>query len=107
MLNIEYEFRRGFFFVRLSGKITSNSYYKFIKELNKIIEDIGLKNIVININNIKEIDLECISRLLEYLRSYIYTGNLLIICDNNRLFSKRLFKIIPSIDSEYEVYNLI
>jgi anti-anti-sigma factor len=108
MLDISYEFRRGFFFVRLSGDITKKNYNIFIKELNIIIKRIGLNKIVLNIDSIKSIDVCCLNNLLKYLKKITYKGILILICDSKACLSEKIFKnIIPRISYETEVYNLI
>jgi anti-anti-sigma regulatory factor len=108
MLNISYEFRYGFFFARLSGHITKNNYNSFIEELNTIINKVGIKRIVLNIDNIKSIDICCMSKLTKYVKEITYKEILILLCDNKSLLSKRGFKdIISTISYEKEVYNFI
>ena len=104
MLIMEYEFRRGFFFVRLSGNINKNNYFSFIEELDNIIEKTGLNKIVINIDNISKIDKKYINRLLKYIKCNTYKGILILICDNNTLINN---DNILKICYEKEVYNYI
>lgn len=85
MLNIEYEFKKGFFFVRLSGTITKNNYNEFIKELNGIITNTGLNKIVINIDNITNIEKNIHNKILKYINKKLYKGILILICDSKLL----------------------
>jgi len=104
MLNIEYEFKKGFFFVRLYGVLAKDNYNKFIKELNNIITKTGLNKIVINIDNITNIEKSMFSKLLKYIKKKSYKGILILICDNKILLKN---DNILKINYEYEIKSFI
>lgn len=103
MLNINFEFRRGIFFIRLIGNLNNKNY----KEKEKILKDLIIENkfkyIVINTNYLNNVDLDGLNYLLEIF--YITKSNEsnLIICDKNNIFKRLLNKSIPSIKEEIEV----
>ena len=73
MLLIEKEFRKGILFVRLKGRLTREEVPYLNMEVTRLIEDIGIHNVVFNISNINDIDMEGVNVLL-------YNYNL---CRNN------------------------
>lgn len=103
-LNIDYEFKRGFLFVRLFGSIGVDNYSSFIKELDDIVIGIGIKKIVLNIDNITDIDIGCLNKLLKYIKVKVYSGILILICDNKVFLSD---DTLLKINYEKEVYNLV
>ena len=50
MLRIDTEFRKGILFVRLNGKISNDNY---LASINNLIENIGIRYIVLNIENLR------------------------------------------------------
>lgn len=108
MISVEYEFKRGYFFIRPYGNITVKNYNELITDIDIILNKVGIKNVVINIDNIKSIDLTCLDGLVKYIREMAYSGINMFLCDKDKTISNRLFKnIVPSISIEKEVYNLI
>lgn len=104
MLIMNYEFKKGFFFVRLSGKLDKYSYSGFMLELNNIILKTGLNKIVINIDNVEITDNNYLNKILKYVKKCSNKGILMFICDSNTLIrDNSIFKI----DYEKEVYNYI
>ena len=57
MLDIDIVSKNGILFVRLFGSLTKENCKKLNKEVLKFIEEIGIYNIVINIQNLFNIDL--------------------------------------------------
>ena len=53
MLKMNYEFRKGILFVRLLENFDKDHYQRNIKKLNELIKEIGITNIVLNIDEIK------------------------------------------------------
>lgn len=101
MLKINFEFRKGIFFIRLIGNLNNNNYKK--DELKNLILENKFKYVVINTNYLKKIDLDGLNYLLEIF--YLTTKNKsnLVICDKNDIFKKLLNNNIPSIKEEIEV----
>ncbi len=99
-------------FLRLSGSLTRNTTNILEDKINEIVFDDELTNIVINLNNVKNIDMKGISTLY-YIYEVIkkYKGRALIcISDNNIkqiLKKEKLLNYISSIDSELFAFDLI
>ena len=62
MLKISTEFRKGVLFVRLLGQIEND---KYLESINNLVEYVGIKFVVLNIENIKKIDVNNISDILK------------------------------------------
>lgn len=56
MLDIDIHSKNGILFVRLFGKLNKITRGKMNKEVVKLLSEIGVNNVVINIQNIKELD---------------------------------------------------
>ena len=56
MLDIDVHSKYGILFVRLFGKLNKQTRGKMNKEVVKLLGEVGIKNVVINIQNIKELD---------------------------------------------------
>lgn len=102
MLRINIEFRKGVLFVRLDGKIEDESY---LKKINNLIEKIGIKYIVLNIENIEYFDINSINQIIKYNKKILKKKRKLLICDNNN--RNRIFNSIPSIKCEIDAFSLI
>lgn len=104
MLRIDTEFRKGILFVRLSGKIANESY---LESINSLIENIGIRYIVLNIENLKGIDVNSINHIIDYNKEILKNERRLLICDTN-MNRNRIFKnTIPNIKCEIEAFSLI
>ncbi len=55
MLDIDLAIKKGYLFINLSGNLNKDSSSKLTKML-KILKNVGIKNIVVNINNVSNID---------------------------------------------------
>lgn len=100
MLKISTEFRKGVLFVRLAGRIDNDSY---LESINKLIEDIGIRYVVLNTNNLRAIDVDSINDIIEYNKKILKDQRRLLICDANnsrkRIFSNNIQKISCEIDA--------
>lgn len=103
MLEINFEFRKGIFFIRLIGNLKNQNYIQEDKKIKSLILENKFKYIVINTNYLENIDLDGLNYLLEIF--YITTKNEsnLVICDKNNIFKRLLNNNIPSIKDEIEV----
>ena len=108
MLRIDYEFRKGIFFLRLSGNFEKNNYYESLRTLNNLIKQIGIKNIVLNIDNIISIDIYGINFIINYY-NYIKSSNgSFIICEKDNCISNNILKNkIPCVTNEIKAFNLL
>lgn len=103
MLKINFEYRKGIFFIRLIGNLNNQNYKQKDKILRNLITENNFKYIVINTNYLKKVDLDGLNYLLEIF--YITKNNQseLVICDKNKFFERLLHNSIPSIKEEIEV----
>ena len=104
MLRINVEFRRGVLFVRLDGKIENNDY---LESINNLIEKIGISYIVLNIENIKYLDVNNLNQIIKYNKKILKKNKCLLICDRNINRNKIFKNIIPNISCEIEAFSLI
>ncbi len=100
---LDIEYRKGILFVRIKGSISRK---KDLRELNDLIEKIGIKYLVINTNNIKYYDIKSINNIKNYNKKVLKEKKTLLICDKNTNRNK-VFNTIPSIKSEIEAFSLI
>ena len=104
MLKINTEFRKGVLFVRLSGQIEDDNY---LESINHLIENIGIKYIVLNIDNLMAVSVESINHIIYYNQKILKNKGRLLICDANHnrkvLFENR----IPKINCEIDAFSLI
>ena len=101
MLNINFEFRKGIFFIRLIGDFTKNTVIDKLKQINALLKYHQFKYIVINTNYINQIDLDGFNYLNELL-----TGNdeaYIVLCDKSRIFNSIFNLNIPNIADEGEI----
>lgn len=103
MLKINFEFRKGIFFIRLIGNLNNKNYMKEDLKLKKLIIDNKFKYIVINTNYLEKVDLDGLNYLIEIFYITRQNESNLIICDKNSIFERLLNKNIPSIKEEIEV----
>ena len=103
MLEINFEFRKGIFFIRLIGNLKNQNYIPEDEKIKSLILENKFKYIVINTNYLENVDLDGLNYLLEIF--YITTRNQsnLVICDKNNIFKRLLNNNIPSIKDELEV----
>ena len=103
MLKINFEFRKGIFFIRLIGNLNNKNYKQEEKMLKELIITNKFKYIVINTNYLKKVDIDGLNYLLEIF--YITKSNEsnLVICDKNNIFKRLLNNHVPSIKDELEV----
>jgi len=113
MLKITMEFRKGILFIRLNGKFIQSESIKFKRLVIDKIKEKGIRSVVFNIRELKEIDLKGIHNFL-----YVYE-----VCQNNegrvlicelydspifeKLKRKRVFQYIETIKNELEAFETL
>ena len=113
MLEINLEFRKGIFFVRLKGKLTTDTVYKLKEEVTKRILKSGIRNVVFNIEELEEIDLKGISSLLyNYEICNKNNGKSLLCGIKNykiklKLEQSRLLKYINETENELSAFKIM
>ena len=103
MLKINFEFRKGIFFIRLIGNLNNKNYKKKEHLLKNLIVENKFKYIVINTNYLNKVDLDGLNYLLEIFYITKMNESNLIICDKNNILKRLLNNSIPSIKEEIEV----
>lgn len=103
MLNINFEFRKGIFFLRLIGELNKESYKSKENEIKELITENKFKYIVINTNNLKKIDLDGINSILEICQMTKTLESNIVICDKFNILKRLLNNNFPNIKEEIEV----
>lgn len=103
MLKINFEFRKGIFFIRLIGNLNNKNYKQNEILLKDLIIENKFKYIVINTNYLNNVDLDGLNYLLEIFYITKMNESNLVICDKNKIFKRLLNNNIPSIEEEIEV----
>lgn len=103
MLKIDFEFRKGIFFIRLIGDMTRKTYEVTGDELKKLLIENRFKYIVINVNNLKTIDQEGINYISEIYNMTKKNKSNLVLCDKFNMLNRIVKNNIPSISDELEV----
>ena len=103
MLKINFEFRKGIFFVRLIGELSRETTNAIEKDLNALIIDNKFKYIVINTNYLKSIDLDGINYITKIYYMTKENQSNLVICDKSNIFKTLLNNNVPNISDELEV----
>jgi len=104
-LKVDFEFYRGILFIRLNGVLTEYSLSNNI--IDKIINDIGFKYIVFNIDNIYQIDSYGINYLINHNLSLNKKKGRVFICQKNNLFLAKFISKVQTITKEREVFSKI
>ena len=104
MLWVRTEYKKGVLFVRLVGRIDNEGY---LKDINYLIEEIGIKFTVINITKLNDITKDNMSQIITNIKLLKKKKHLLFICDENRLKNKYFIETIPKLNHEIEAFSLI
>jgi len=104
-LQINTEYRKGILFIRLTGRMDDNADY--LNKIDYLINEFGIKCIVLNINNIKYISLKSIKHIKKYNTKILKKKQQLLICDSNQRMNRIFQNIIPYIKNELEAFSLI
>ena len=99
-------------FFRIKGYLNKVTYRKLEEEINVLIDNCGVNNIVINLEEVSKIDMKGVSTLyhiyecIKKLKGsfYIYLGNNEI---KDTLKSVRIFNYIDQIDNELKEFELV
>ncbi|MBE6160589.1 MAG: STAS domain-containing protein [Lactobacillales bacterium] len=112
MLEILYEFRRGILFIRLEGDITKDTYIKYKSEVIYMIMDNGIRNVVINLGKVRNIDLKGINTLFYTYELLRDNRGILMLTDINSNIEERILKshitnYIKTLDNEIDAFEKI
>ena len=103
MLKINFEFRKGIFFLRLIGDLDKKSYKDLESEINNLLINNKFKYIVINTNYLKTIDLDGLNYITKICYMTRKNDSNLVICDKFNILCRLLNNNIPNIKNELEV----
>ncbi len=103
MLKINFEFRKGIFFIRLIGELKKETSKQVEKELTSLILDNQFKYVVINTNYLKSIDMDGLNYITKICYIIKEHQSDLIICDKLNIFKTLLNNNFPNISNELEV----
>jgi stage II sporulation protein AA (anti-sigma F factor antagonist) len=91
MLEIDIDSKLGILFVRLFGQLTKNTRKKLNEEVFKLINKVGIKNVVFNVQNLTKIDDSGFKTLIKcYKTCKINKGNSIICLNENQSIIKKL-----------------
>lgn len=113
MLEINYEFRKGILFIRLSGILNKNTVNKMQNEVTDMIKDNGIRNVVFNISGLESIDMKGINNLLYNYELCRNNKGKSLVCgiDNSlvrhRIENSRLLKYMTETSDELSAFNVI
>jgi len=103
MLKINFEFRKGIFFIRLIGELNKETSTQFENELKSLIVINKFKYIVINTNYLRTIDLSGLNYLTKICYIAYENQSNLVICDKSNVLKILLNGNVPNIKDELEV----
>lgn len=104
MLRISTEYRKGVLFIRLVGRADNEC---FLEDINQLINEFGIRYIVLNLNDLNEVSLDNIEHIMNYNQKILKKKKKMFICDAKKI-RNRLFKnIIPNIEREIDAFSLI
>lgn len=110
-MNSILEIRKGILFIRLEGKFTSSTYREF-NYITSLIEQNGINKVVINLENVKQIDLKGINILLYIYELCRFRNGKSLICGINEniyptIKKSRLLKYVKQTKNELESFELM
>ena len=105
MLKTNLEFRKGILFVRLNGKLDD---LDSLNNISSLINEVGFKYIVFNLDNLKSINKSGVNLILNYNNKLLRNNGKLLLCEKDDIISNQLFKNkIPYIKNEIQAFDLI
>lgn len=112
MLDTIIEYRKGILFIRLIGSLTKETIDK-LNDINNIIKENEIRNIVINMNELKSIDIKGINTLFYIYELCKKNKGRILICEakndevRKRLKNSRILNYIKEIKNELIAFDLI
>lgn len=113
LLDIDLEFCKGILFIRLKGILNKNTVDKLKNEVNNLVEEVGIRNLVFNISELKSIDCYGINALLNNYELCKNNNGRSLVCgiNNNlvkhRINNSRLLKYMYETSDELSAVNVI
>ena len=112
MLDILFEFRRGILFIKLEGEKKRETYAKYKNEIIFMIEQNGIRNVVINLQKVKNIDLKGINVLFYTYELLRDNRGILMLSNINHNIEERILKshitrYVKTLDNEIDAFEKI
>lgn len=109
MYNIDMEFVKGIFIIRLSGIFNKNACDQLEQDLDQLIIKNGIKYLLINLGSIKKIDAKAIEIIFDNYMKLLKRNGKLIICGINNLFENNniITNNLLQIKEEQEVFDYV
>ena len=103
MLKINFEFRKGIFFIRLIGNMNKHTFKPKEKEIKALLIQNNFKYIVLNVNYLKKIDNDSLNYFSKIYKITKKNKSNLVLCDKFQILNKLMKVNLPSIADELEV----
>ena len=112
MLSVNTEIRKGIMFVRLKGSLTIKTIDILDNKVTNIVDEIGIRNIVLNVSELKTIDCKGINKLLYNYELCKNNDGKVFLCGNNEniksiIKNSRILKYINEIKDELCAFKII
>ena len=111
MLDIDMEFKHGIPIVRLKGILNGDTVALFKQDLNTVIENNGIKYVLINLKKLSYIDNYGFEAIKSSYKKIVENKGKLIICgmnklfDNNQVITDNLYQVNEEVTA-YEMINI-
>ena len=111
-MDVKTEFRGGILFVRLKGNLTKNTVSILNERVTCVVDRLGIRNIVFNVESLINIDYKGVSALLYNYEIVRKNEGNIFICGSNDNVEKILkcnhvFKYISEVSSELSALNIM
>ena len=112
MLGIDIEIKKGIMFVRVNGELSKRTIDKWNDDVKDLIIDNGIRNVVLNVSNLKTIDAKGINSLLYSYELCNTNKGVSLLCGLNDSIKEKvkrshLLKFMKEVDSEKAALSLI
>ena len=113
MLDINYEFRKGILFIRLTGVLNKNTVSKLQNEVTDMIKDNGIRNVVFNVEELNVIDINGINSLLHNYELCHNNNGISLLCGlknslvRHRIENSRLLRYMNETSDDLSAFNII
>lgn len=113
MLNINMEFRKGILFIRLSGVLNEKTVEKLKEEVTQLVSKQGIRNLVFNLEEVRNVDIKGINGLLENYQICKKNDGKTLVCnlDNSlvkhRIYNSRLLNYMYEASDEISAINIL
>jgi stage II sporulation protein AA (anti-sigma F factor antagonist) len=112
-LETNLEYRKGILFIRLIGSLTKDTSQKLEQEVNDIIKCYEMKNVVINVKELNDIDYKGINILYYIYELSKQRQGKTLLCNvaneqiKKKMQHQRLLNYIKEINNELVAFDVI